>query len=205
MIPPVQTAWSVVPWVRYDAEPPGGWPASTGATATVGGVVHDLVPQVPEAWLSAHRRLGVEIHDHDRGVTYRATVNPERPQELDYLETIARGHIDDNVMRRVPVERIRQEVLTHLAAQQRAASGEVIITAPGGLADGLPGPEELAAHMAQGWGRRQIATHYGANLRTVDGWIRRARQARPDIMPAPTQGKRTDKTATKAPTRKEAK
>lgn len=195
MIPPVHTSWSVVPWSRLTAEPPAHT-GPTGATVTIEGTVYDLVPTIPAAWRSAHTRHGVEIHDHARNVTYRATVHPARPTELDHLEVIAHGHVDDNAMRRVPVERIRREVLNHLAAMAAAGPNALVLTLPGGLTEPsrpgeVPSPEELADRMTRhGWGRQELATFYRRPVRTVDGWIRRARQSHPHLMPAPTQGAR---------------
>ncbi|MFT4226314.1 hypothetical protein [Micropruina sp.] len=132
----------------------------------------------------------MEIYDHDRRVTYRATVDP-RTRELDHLEVIAGDHIDDNMLRRVPVDRIRRvaraEATQHL-------HGSLTFTLPGGLSDPtqpgqVPTDEEVAELLRQGFERADLARLYQRNVRTVDRWIRNARLAFPDV-PQATRGRK---------------
>lgn len=197
---PIQSSWSRGPWWRYDTEPPTVPPVTITADDGTSWVLSE--PMDP-AWHAAHIRHGAEIHDHDRNVTYRATVDPET-SDLDHLEVIVHGWPDDNVMKRVPVARIRRQVLAQVAddARARAASGPEVVSVvlPGGLREGggtryAPPPlEEVARLMRDGLDRHALAERYGRPLRTVDGWIRRARQQMPDQMPARTSGRRRPQT-----------
>ncbi|MDP3969107.1 MAG: hypothetical protein Q8Q02_12590 [Nocardioides sp.] len=211
---PIQSSWSRGPWWRYTTEPPTfstrvardlskrieGCPDDASVTITA-ALLRDLLAHVlpPE-----DGRPGAEIHDHDRHVTYRATVDPAT-SDLDHLEVIVHGWIDDNAMKRVPVARIRREVLAQVAADAQARAeeghGEVFtLVLPGGLTEGdgtryAPPPlEEVAQLMRKGLDRHALAERYGRPVRTVDGWIRRARQQMPDQMPARTSGRRRPNT-----------
>ncbi|GAA4817155.1 hypothetical protein GCM10025786_24300 [Nocardioides caeni] len=160
------------------------------------GVVRDLLAA---ATAGAHGSPGAQIHDHDRDVTYRASVDPAT-SDLDHLEVVVRGWIDDNVLKRVPVARIRREVLAQVAEDRRAraAGGPDALTfvRPGGLVGGdggrySPPPlDEVARLMREGLDRHALAERFGRPLRTVDGWIRRARQEYPDDVPPRTSGRR---------------
>jgi hypothetical protein len=195
MMTPIHTSWSVLSWFRYDADPPA---VPTRTMTTPDGQTWEFQESMSQEWARVHMRRGAEIHDHDRNVTYRATVDPETG-DLDHLEVIVKGWIDDNTMRRVPVNRIRREVLKHVAAdaEARAQEGEEVITMtlPGGLADPadrgiVPPLEEIADLMSRyGLGRQELAARYGRPVRTVDGWIRRARQTVPERIPPPKQGR----------------
>lgn len=191
---PIHTHWSVTPWQRYDAEPPPETeprrvPQPDGSTLLVS---EPLDP----SWRQSHRILGAEIHDHDRDVTYRATLG-ERGQ-LDHLEIVARGHIDEGIQRRVPIERIRRTVSEHLQAQAAAQAEHgpdtFVITPPGGLVDPtrkgeVPDAEEIADLMADhGLDRHALAARYRRPVRTVDRWITNARNMFPDRVPPATRG-----------------
>lgn len=210
---PIESRWSCGPWTRHLTEPPTfrtsvardmeawleGRPDDSSVMLPV-GVVRDLLAAAVAPGPGAP---GAQIHDHDRDVTYRATVDPAT-SDLDHLEVIVRGWIDDNVMKRVPVARVRREVLAQVAADRsaRAAGGDDVMTLvlPGGLTGGdgsrySPPPlEEVARLMGAGLDRHALAERYGRPLRTVDGWIRRARQQYPEQGPARTRGRRRSQT-----------
>lgn len=176
---PLQDEWSVWPWWRYDAE----LPDTEGTVTGTDGVRYVISEAIDPAWAALHRREGASIHDHDRGVTYNATVD-DRGQ-LDYLEVIIDNGrmIDDNAMRRVPIATIRRVVLDHLAsaARARAVEGDDVITLtlPGGLSS-RPSLEDVAKLMREGYDRPALHAMFpSARPRTVDGWMRRARQKYP--------------------------
>lgn len=137
-------------------------------------------------------RAGAEIHDHDRDVTYRATVDAQGA--LDYLSVEVRGHIDDNAMRRVPVARIRRQVLAQVAAQAQAGGDRVLtLSLPGTLSD-RPSLEEVAALMAEGRDRAWFHAAYpSVPPRTVDGWMTRARRKYPQTAPGSQTSKEKKK------------
>lgn len=145
----------------------------------------ELRERLDPEWAAKHRRHGAAIHDHDRGVSYYATVDPDR-LELDYLSVEAHGHIDENVMRRVPVQRIRREVVRHYLAQQKAEAekpGSFLFTPPGGLTDTrskgqAPSLEEVADLVnSRNFDRHALAAHFARSVRTVDRWLTQARKA----------------------------
>lgn len=155
------------------------------------GTSWKVTERVDPAWHAAHVRRGAEIHDQRRGVTFRATIDP-RTGDLDHLEVVAASGqpVDDRALARlssVPLSSIRREVRAHVIAEDRARAehGEgqyLMFTPTGGLliGDGSryspPPSEELAALMAErGWGRQELAAHYGRPVRTVDRWVRAAR------------------------------
>lgn len=189
---PVQTDWAVVPWQHQDDEPP----SLPSTTIRMPDGSSWLVSEAPDpAWLSGHTRRGAEIADAFRGVTYRATIDRETG-ELDHLEVILsdRSRINENLLRRVPVERIRRVVLQHLIEDEQAnpagRDGEqvLVFTLPGGLTDPsqtgqVPPAEEIAELMNRGLGRQEIAKHYRRPVRTIDRWIRDARRSLPDRVP----------------------
>lgn len=191
---PIHTQWSVVPWWRYDADlPPGAEPQRVrqpdGTTL--------FVSELPDPeWEQRHRIPGAEINDHDRGVTYRATLD-DRGQ-IDHLEIVVRGHVHPGTERHLPVDRIQRAVSEHLQATARAqvtdGPGTIVIVPPGGLVDPtrrgeVPPAEEIADLMGKNaLGRKAIADRYGRNVRTVDRWITNARKEFPDRMPPATRG-----------------
>jgi len=198
-----ESTWFVSPWTRYAGEYPIE-SGPTGATVTIHGEVHDVVRRAPQSWLDAHIREGATVTDHARGITYRATVNPQRPGELDYLEVVIEGHVPEGGFRKVPVSRIRDAVVQFLAGQAaaKAESGEdtLFLIRPGGvtttdpsLKPPPPPSAEVARHLSEGLKRADIAKLYRRPVRTVDGWIHRARKEHPTSTPAPTRGRRTDK------------
>lgn len=171
----VQEAWSVVSWFRY-AEPV---PELGRGTIELNGETLAVSEPLDAAWAAEHRRDGAEIHDHDRGVTYRATT--DQRGRLDYLEVVIDNGrlIDENAMRRVPVATIRRAVLQHLAAVARARADEggdvIVIGMPGSLRE-RPTLEEIAELMADGHDRQALHARFrDVPKRTVDGWMRRAR------------------------------
>jgi hypothetical protein len=187
---PLYTSWSVAPWRHHDTDPPTV-PTRLARELTEriadrpddarvmipAGVLRDLLAaaSTPEGGTP-----GAQIHDHDRDVTYRATVDPERGR-LDHLEVIVHGWFDDNAMRRVPVDRIRREVLAQVAADKAAAShGDAFtLVLPGGLSE-RPDLAEVARLIGQGWDRARFHAAYpDTPKRTVDGWMRRARRKYP--------------------------
>lgn len=207
---PLESRWSRGPWTRPGVEPPT-IPASLGRdlAARLDGRPDDsrvLLPVglVRDLLAAASADLtgtpGAQIHDHDRNVTYRASVDPAS-SDLDHLEVIVRGWIDDNVLKRVPVARVRREVLAQVAEDRRARASAghddaMTFALPGGLTAGdgarySPPPlDEVARLMREGLDRHALAERYGRPLRTVDGWIRRARQQYPDDVPPRTSGRR---------------
>ncbi len=185
MMTPIHTAWSAAPWRHHDSEPPT-FPGrlarelaeriadrpEDARVVVPAGVLRDLLAAAtsPEGGTP-----GAQIHDHDRDVTYRATVN-ERG-ELDFLAVEVRGHIDDNALRRVPVARIRREVLSQVKAD--AETGGVTFVLPGGLSE-RPSLEEVARLIREGRDRTWFHAAYPETpKRTVDGWMRRARAKYP--------------------------
>lgn len=140
------------------------------------GVLRDLLAA---ATAPENGTPGALIHDHDRDVTYRATVDPEKGR-LDHLEVIVHGWIDDNAMRRVPVDRIRREVLAQVAADKATAGDDAFtLVLPGGLSE-RPALEEVARLIREGWDRARFHAAYPeVPKRTVDGWMRRARAKYP--------------------------
>jgi len=191
---PTYSAWSTAPWGRYDTEPPA---LPTRTITTPDGQTWEVSEPVDPAWHREHWHEGAEVHDHDRGVTYRATVDP-RTGRLDHLEVVIDGGgIDDNALRRVPVERVARAVRVQVNADARARAEDGPETFTVGLPGSLrregdkPALEELADRMTRlGEGRQELAAHYGRNLRTVDNWIREARQSIPEQMPAARRGRR---------------
>ncbi len=201
MPPPIETSWSSVPWSRPAGEqqPPPvnrsfvqglldrikGRPDDARAVVDV-GLIRDLAHN---ALGSTEPIYGAQIHDHDRGVTYSVTLDPET-SEIDYLQVTISGAglVDENALRRVPVERIRRAVLEQLRgdARARAEHGPDAFTfaMPGTLSDdqprrarsAKPNIEDVADLMERGLDRHALATRYGAKLRTVDRWMTQARR-----------------------------
>lgn len=180
--------WSVVPWGRYDADPPEVPPFTVESPDGMSWVVSE--PMDP-AWHAAHWRYGAEIHDGRRGITYRATVDARG--ELDHLEVVLSGGVvDDGALSRlssVPVERIRTAANEQAIRDRRRDgadgpesedSGGLSFVLPGGLADGdgsrysPPSREAILAllHEHPRWWRTELAAHYGRPVRTVDRWLR---------------------------------
>lgn len=194
MMTPIHNAWSVWPWSRFDEPEPANDYGNQGTATLPNGVIADLVPRNPEGWEDQHRRNGVRIHDHDRKVTYYATV--DQRGKLDHLVVEVNGFIDENALRRVPVRRIEQvahnRALELRKAREEATDGKepFLVGLPGHLTEpakpgGVPSAEEIAELMTtRGMGRQQLARHYQRPVRTIDGWIRRARKEAPDLMPA---------------------
>jgi hypothetical protein len=170
-----QDTWSVWPFSRFDAEEPERERRVKGSD----GKWHVVLDPLDPAWVAKHQRHGSRIHDHDRAVTYEATVD-ERGR-LDYLRvTFESGRlIDENAMRRVPVATIRRVVLEQ--HRERAALGDqadevLSFVLPGGLRE-RPTLEEVAELMGQGYDRPALHAMYpNVNKRTVDGWMVRARR-----------------------------
>ena len=199
MMTPIHTAWSVAPWRHHATEPPTfptrlarelaerveGRPDDARVMVPA-GVLRDLLAAGTARQGGAP---GAQIHDHDRDVTYRATVN-ERG-ELDFLAVEVRGHIDDNALRRVPVARIRREVLSQVKAD--AEAGGVTFVLPGGLSE-RPSLEEVARLIREGRDRAWFHAAYpNVPKRTVDGWMRRARQQYPTTPDGKPAGSRERK------------
>lgn len=159
----VRLRWSVWPWTRYFDD--------------------DRHPGVP----------GAAITDSRRQLTYRATI--DAAGELDHLEIEMSGRIDEARLARlrsIPRERIQAAV----AAFLRDRDPEAIEFIPeGGLLveDGTPGrtptSDKVAALMAKGWGRQELATRYDCSVRTADGWIAKARAEHGDAVPRPATGR----------------
>lgn len=197
MMSPIQTSWLVTSWSRLDADPPASALVSKGSI-TIDGQTHTLVPELDAAWKTAHTRYGAQITDLDRHVVYRATVD-ERG-ELDHLEVVCQGHIDDNAMRRVPVARIRRAAQSEALEQTRLLREEgerqLLVTLPGGVEDAatkkrgtVPPLEEIAQQITEkGLGRQQLAIIYERPIRTVDRWITKARKQ--GLLPPAPQAKR---------------
>ena len=208
---PIHHDWSVTSWERPEdddnPEPPmprrgdlsamlaelDSNPEATSATvdaALLRSLLHHALREYPTV-------PGAEIHDHYRNTTYRATI--DQRGKLDHLETVSRGvGIDENALRRVPVERIRRAVFEQVQAQHGAEAGTLMFTPPGGVrftdGEGPPDAEELARLMKdRGMHRQELARHYGTAVKNVDRWVRNARRQQPDL-PWPTQGqgRRTD-------------
>lgn len=205
---PIETSWSSSPWWRTEDPSPGlphrdraelaqrieGRPDDSRVMLTAGTLRALLAAAGPGAgaW-------GAEIHDHDRDVSYRATVDP-RTSDLNHLEVVIRGFVSDNALARVPVARIRRVVLAQVAADQRAraedgSEGSFTVTLPGGYSRGdgsrfaPPSTDEVAELMRQGLDRNAIAARYGGRpVRTVDRWMTRARAEYPDL-PSRTRGR----------------
>lgn len=178
---PIQSQWSVVPWTRYDTEPPD---RALIATAEVDGRAVEMFEPMDPEWHRQHARHGAQIHDHDRDVTYRATVD-ERG-DLDHLTVEVHGFIDDNALRRVPVARIRSAVLEQVAQAAREDEGVLSFLLPGGLTE-RPDLGEVARLLHEGKDRAWFHAQWPEpewNKRTVDGWIYRARKKYPDGPPA---------------------
>ncbi|MBP1325307.1 hypothetical protein JOF28_000539 [Leucobacter exalbidus] len=195
--------WQVVSWSRFDKEPP----ALSRGTIKLGDETLEVHEPLDPAWEMKHLRRGAEIHDERRGLTYRATLNPET-LELDHLEIVPRGPFtkpngeygDFERLRSIPLERIHSVVRAHVISERGAGSQVTVFTLPGGLADDgdgsmrKPPPSEQIAKLMRpvtegglGLDRRGVAAHYGRNQRTVDRWITRARQELPGLMP-PARG-----------------
>lgn len=156
--------WSVFPWTRYDDD--------------------DQVPGVP----------GAAVTDSRRQITYRATVNAQG--YLDHLEIEMTGHIDDARLARlrsIPRERIEATVAAFVRDQepgtlQFVPEGGLI--AEGGAPGTTPTSQEVADLMRKhGWGRQELAVYYRRPVRTVDGWIARARAELGDVAPRPATGR----------------
>lgn len=207
---PTHFRWSVTSWSRYDEEPP----SLDRGTITLGDETLEVREPIDPEWKANHLRRGAQIRDERRGLTYRATVDPDT-LELDYLEVVPQGpftkpdgsgYEDFERLRSIPLGRIHSTVREHVIAELRAereAGGPVaVITLPGGLAEGgdgsmrkPPSSDEIAHLMRPategglGLDRRGVAAHYGRNLRTVDRWITRARHELPDQMPPATRSR----------------
>ena len=127
---------------------------------------------------------GAAITDSQREVTYRATVDARG--HLNHLEIEMSGYIDDarvNRLRSIPRERIEAAV----AAFVREWEPDTIQFVPeGGLlfedddeSGTRPSLERVAELMTRrGWGRAELAHYFDTEIRTVDGWIARARKKR---------------------------
>ena len=193
MMTPVQNAWTVVVRpVRAPAEQLHLSPRQRNAlraqlvAAVENGHTVEMDPSLVLKLLDrADPQSGrvvdyeVTIVDDDRAVQYAARVNDRG--DLSWLEVRAEGQwIDDNVMRRVPVARIRRTALAHIAeAQRSAAEGDddpVIITFAGGLAE-RPPLEEVARLMDEGRTRAEIHALYpNVPLPTIGRWMGKVRK-----------------------------
>lgn len=208
------STWSVFSWFRYDEEPP---PLLQGLVSYRDKEL-ELHEKLDPAWIEKHRRRGAQIHDSKRGVTYRATLDLQT-YEMDYLEVVVdgpftrpngEGYKSFERLRSIPLSRIhsavRKQVIEELRAEKGAEGPVLIFTPEGGLVedgDGSmrkpPSSEEIAMLMrpikegGRALDRNGVAAHYGRAVRTVDGWISRARKELPEKMP-PKRGQKPLKT-----------
>lgn len=114
----------------------------------------------------------VTLIDKDNGITYRVTIN--KRGQIDHFElSIHRTEdIRQDMLRRVPIARIRRVATTHLAelmydANFAASNGKVR----------QPYVWEVAQMVNRfGLGRSQLVALYHRPIRTIDDWITEARR-----------------------------
>jgi hypothetical protein len=129
---------------------------------------------------------GARIYDDEAGLIYEATIGRGNGRvwlnSLTILATEPGRQIDRDLLRRVPAQRIAEQVAMQLAADDAEQprytdDGQEVLRIRGAMparrARGdRPADAELVADViAHGMGRRQIAEKYRASLSTVDNWL----------------------------------
>jgi hypothetical protein len=137
---------------------------------------------------------GARICDDEAGIVYEATIGRGNGRvwltSLSIVLADPRRQIDRELLRRVPAQRIAEQVAMQLAADEaREAAGptytddgqevlRIVTASPARRARGdRPSDAELIEDViVSGLGRRQIAEKYRASLSTVDNWLGPLRQ-----------------------------
>lgn len=203
----VRLRWSVWPWTRYTDDDPDGTESEMAALAAkLDGLPDEQKVMVTAGQLRAlgvgaqHRGApGAAITDGKRQVTYRATVDTHG--QIDHLEIELTGEVNDARLARlrsIPREHIEATVAAFVKDQQ---PDTVQFVPEGGLlADELRGTNgqikggpalyaEVARLLAEGKGRQDIAVIFDRPVRTVDGWIIRARDQHQNLARRPATGR----------------
>lgn len=187
MMTPVHNAWSVVAGPVHD-EPPAPplsptrrdeLRAELAAARDVGQPVRLDAALVLSLLDAAEPGPVVDyearIEDHERSVVYRARVDSRG--DLTRLAVEVEGAwIDDNVLRRVPVARIRRVALNKIAEAQSLGADAFILTFPGDLSE-RPTLDVIADLMAAGRTRGEIHALYpDVPLPTLGRWMGQVRK-----------------------------
>jgi hypothetical protein len=187
MMTPVHNAWSVVAGPVYD-EPPAPPLSPTRrdelraelATARAAGQPVRLDVALVLALIDAAEPgpavdYEARIEDHERSVVYRARVDSRG--DLTRLAVEVEGAwIDDNVLRRVPVARIRRVALNKIAEAQSLGADAFILTFAGDLSE-RPSLDVIADLMAAGRTRGEIHAIYpNVPLPTIGRWMAQVRK-----------------------------
>ena len=179
-MPEIRRNWALSPftmWRVFWGEPSEGQlGGTTGATS--------LAPKVG--------RKGARIHDLDNDLLYEAVITRDsrgpRLVGLTVLPMLEGQRITSETLRRVPVQRIVEQVSLHLVEEE--GSGTSVYTrelhkSP----QDLPTAEQIAADYNSGLRRRQIAAKYRGIIavHTVDKRLREARAN--GLIAPPTTGR----------------
>ena len=136
---------------------------------------------------------GARITDRDAGLVYEATIGRRNGRvwltSQTVLTTTENQRIDQAAIRKVPVQRIAEQVAHHLAEEARAGMPVFSEAAP--LKGERPSTQQVARDWRQGLGRAELATAYGFSPYTVDDWLREARDA--GLSPPATTGRKRKK------------
>lgn len=133
---------------------------------------------------------GARITDVDRGLVYEATIEREGGRiwlsSLTILTTRRDQQIDNETMRRIPAQRIAEQVALQLAAEE-AAGNAVFTTRPHTGKHDTPSPEQVAHEVKAGATRQTLAIKYSVSISAADKWIGRSRRA--GLIPPATTGR----------------
>lgn len=150
---------------------------------------------VESLWHTAHQRHpfsqkveGARIDDHDKGLTYEATIGQGDGQVwLESLTIIANRpgqRIDHALLNGIPTKRIAEQVQLHLAEQQalreQTGSRRAFVIGQESPVVGRTEPptmDELAELVTAGETRGSLAKLFGVSPSAVDNWLGKARRA----------------------------
>lgn len=175
----MENAWSAGPWSYLDEEPPELPPRQF---QTPDGKRWEIREPLDADWEATHRHHGAWIKDHRRGITYRVALDPQT-LEIQHLEIELTGGVTKHDVAKlgsIPYDRLEQRARELVIGE----GGALWAVTEGGLEDRdgtkrhPPHSEDIAELLAKNsnWGRKELAAHYSRPVRTVDGWLRKARQ-----------------------------
>lgn len=136
---------------------------------------------------------GARIRDDDCGLIYEATVNRGSGKvwltSLSIHTTHEGQRIDQDTIRRAPVQRIADQV-ADILAQWDDPDGYPVDWLTHGApppTGARPSPQQVATDWESGLRRKDIAHKYGVSLHAVDKWLKESRDA--DLIPQATTGR----------------
>ena len=189
--------WEVLPFLTHRT----GTPKRDPETLVVLGVDPDRLLatcQQNHEWAVPIR--GALIRDDDAGLFYEATVGQAHGRtwlrSLTILTTRMDQRIDQDTIRRVPVQRIAEQVALHMAAEDEAG-GPILSGELHRHPQDFPTVEEVVSEWEHGGSRKAMAKRLNISVYTLDKRIREARDR--GLIPAASTGRPRASKATAKP------